>query len=82
VEKTLSKAMKGLRDNESDRIFFYSIIQKRDVPVHGELICLLMDQPAQRSANSMVRGNSINGARWSYSSIDLLEIHSLHCMSE
>jgi hypothetical protein len=86
VEKLLRNELLELCDHESDHNFFFSKIHGRDIRVHAEIICSLMDQPERRGANFMVGGNSLYGARWGYS-VNLQEIHSrlvpcLACQNE
>jgi hypothetical protein len=74
VEELFSNELQELRDPSCEKNVFYSKIHGRDICVHGELICSLMDQPKHRGANSMVGGNSLYGVRWGYS-VNLQEIH-------
>lgn len=67
VEQRLAQELKELSDPSDDRNIMYSKIHQREVRVHAELSCSLMDQPERRGANSMMAGNSTYGARWGYS---------------
>ena len=74
VEKRFSQELDELADCRRQNNIFYSKIHKKDIRVHVELICSLMDQPERRGTNSMLGGNAIYGARWGYT-CNLQEIH-------
>lgn len=76
IERRFALELRELADTKRADNVMYSKIHGKDVRVHAELVCSLMDQPERRGANYLLGGNSLYGARWGYS-INLQEIHHL-----